>query len=232
MDQHIIISPHCDDALLALGGTILQLPGKVSAITVFGTCAWTSFPETYPLEEITRINQEEDRRALSAAGCDLILYEYPEVLFRGYRKWNTKRLHASDKELVQQVGQTIRKHIVQGSSVYLPLAPGRHVDHALISGQLKSLFKEFSSQNVTFYLYEDLPYSWYGGLEEVLAIAKKDYILTPILRDVTMTFNKKISLLREYKTQLAQADLDKVTEYAQSLVPSGYGERVWQVTKK
>jgi LmbE family N-acetylglucosaminyl deacetylase len=233
--QHVIIAPHCDDALLALGGIILQQPADFTVVTIFGTCAWTALPERYPLEDVTRLNQLEERQALAEAGCELVLHEYPEALFRGYRKWNTKRPHTDDRVLAKQIKATIQDNITAAQRVYFPLAPGRHIDHVLVADRLHELYDECQVRDIEVYVYEDLPYSWYGGIDEALAELATHYLLTPEIIDISLVMESKLALLRNYKTQLVQDDLDKISDYAGSLQPDKPGtksERIWHVTRR
>lgn len=218
--------------MLAMGGSLLTFVGIKKVVTVFGTCAWTARPEQFDLEQLTQINQQEDYRAVAAAGCTLELYDYPEALLRGYRKWNPKRRHTSDTTLMNTIGTMLVTHVENAQHIYFPIAPGPHVDHKLLCDLLPLMMHRFADSNKVFYAYEDLPYSWYGGLDERLMSLRKKFKLTPTTRDISAVIDQKVSILAGYKTQLAQSDIDKVREYAASLVAGGYGERVWRLAQK
>lgn len=231
MTKHVIISTHCDDAMLSLGGHILLNP-NTEVITVFGTCAWTALDEPMSSSEITRRNQSEDRRCMHEAQAELTIYEFPEALLRGYRKWNAKKLHAKDTYVQAKITTLLKQKIIGAQNIYFPMASGRHVDHVIVSSQINHLYDQLSENGAAIYVYEDLPYSWYGGLEEALDRLRKNFELTPVLLDVSNVMKRKVELLRYYETQLLQSDLDKVTEYAATLIESGFGERIWQVQKR
>lgn len=230
--EHLIISPHCDDAMLSLGGHILSSnKTSVKVVTLFGTCAWTALPGKYSTKQITHMNQIEEDRCLSAAGVSRSLYELPEALMRGYRKWNTKRLHADDQLLATKITKILQEETRYVRNVYFPLAPGGHVDHILVRNQIDALYTALELANINIYAYEDLPYSWYGGLDESHADLRKKYNLTPYIKDISVHIDQKINLLKMYESQLVDTDLSKVKDYAKSLISSGYGERVWHIQK-
>lgn len=229
-EAHLIVSPHCDDSVLSLGGHMLT-EDNVRVVTLFGTCAWTTLPGEFTPDEITQMNQEEERLCMEDAGAEGLLYELPEALLRGYTEWNAKTLHADDEQLPEKAAGILLDHLQGVGKIYFPSAPGGHVDHVITRRLMNRLFSRFSESGIQVYLYEDLPYSWYGGLDESLDDIRLNYELTPHTRDITNIMDRKLQLLRHYRSQLADSDLDKVTEYASSVVPNGYGERIWHVTK-
>ncbi|MFZ3010091.1 MAG: PIG-L family deacetylase [Candidatus Microsaccharimonas sp.] len=231
-NQKVIFSPHCDDAFLALGGYILNDPTSIHVVDIFATCAWTTSPENFSAEELTRINQAEEKRVAVNAKVSLTLYEYPEALLRNYRKWNAKLVHPEDTAMANEIAQTMRQHISDATHVFFPLAPGHHVDHAIVHAQLHNLFDEMTGNNSKVYVYEDLPYSWYGDVNEQIEKLSRRFNLEPEIIDISESFNEKLALLGQYKSQLATSDIQKVTEYAQSISPVTYSERIWRVTKR
>lgn len=229
MRDQVILAPHCDDAFLAMGGWIIQHSSVVKVVDLFATCAWTTSPETFTVKQLTEVNREEEARVAEEAGVALALYDYPEALLRGYRKWNTKRIHSADGSLSKSITDAIRREVGTAKRVFFPLAPGRHVDHVIIHNLLPALLEEFNGQGVEVYVYEDLPYSWYGGVDEQISRLSRRYTIGPEVIDVTDVFASKLNLLAHYKSQLASTDIQKVTEYAQSIVPGRYSERIWRV---
>lgn len=230
--RQVILSPHCDDAFLALGGYILHDPSKVHVIDIFATCAWTTSPENYSSEELTRINQDEERAVAEKAGVHVTLHEYPEALLRNYRKWNAKKIHPSDTVLSGSIVKTIREYLKEGDRVFFPLAPGHHVDHVILHRQLKLLFDELLEKDIEVFAFEDLPYSWYGGAEERLNRLSRTFTLTAQVIDISEYMDEKVSLLKLYSSQLADSDIAKVIDYAKNLSNYTYSERIWNITKK
>lgn len=229
--RNVIISPHCDDAFLAIGGIIERLEDTM-ILDIFGTCAWSVLDKTVSTEELTIINQNEERKATEFAGVSLKLYEYPEAFLRNYKKWNSKRLHKSDFIIAEGIRNTIAENIIGIKNVYFPMSIGGHVDHLLVYNQTISIFNELSTDSVSYYLYEELPYAWYGGLDDRLNELRKRYNLSPIIVDITNVYAKKEQILNLYKSQISEEDLDKIKQYSLSIKPGVNCERIWKILKK
>ncbi len=228
MNNDIIFSPHCDDALLALGGHILYR-GEAEIVTIFGTCAWTRLRNKLSVEQISLINQQEETAALKEANCISYCYNLPEVLMRNYLKWNTKYIHKSDDSVLNINISLIKKHVKQNSSLYFPLAVGSHVDHVLLRNAAFKLYNFFLENNCRVYLYEDLPYSWYEDPSLTTTKLNLKFNLKPEVLDISINVNRKLKLLDYYKSQLGPSELSKVKGYASRISQGKYSERVWRI---
>jgi len=222
-----ILAPHCDDALLAVGGLIL-LQDNVHVIDVFATTAWTTLSEVMTTEAITVMNQSEEKRAIYAAGATLKLIETPEALMRGYGEWNNPKLKASDYKLAEELWLKLSTDLAKYSKIYFPIAVGGHVDHRIVQRIILNHFADLNPET-ELYCFEDLPYSWYGGLDEALASIRADFALTKVEYDIGAVFEHKLMLLAGYPSQLSGDDLDKVREYALRIGNGQAKERVWQL---
>lgn len=223
-----VLAPHCDDALLALGGFIL-LHKNVHVIDVFATTAWTTLPGTMTVQEITAMNQEEEKRALYEAGASFDLVETPEALMRGYTQWNDPDLKASDYKLAEELWLDLAAQIRRYEKIYFPIAPGGHVDHRIVRQIVLDHAAELLSSGRELYCFEDLPYSWYGDLDKALAFVGASFTLTPDEYTIGSVFERKLALLAGYRSQLAESDLSKVREYALRIGHGQAKERVWQI---
>jgi LmbE family N-acetylglucosaminyl deacetylase len=222
----IIISPHCDDALLALGGSIqIWQPNPITVLTLFGTCAWT-VGESMTAEEITKINRQEEERALHLAGCESVCLEYDEVLLRGYRKWNESP-KSHDNDLQASITKELPTYIPPSSDIYIPLAVGKHTDHLLTQRAALKLLQQWHEAKCTIFFYEDVPYSWYENTLHY--VSKLPITVAPILTDISTVMEQKIIYLSIYKTQIGPDEIKKVNEYARSIESGRIMERVWQV---
>lgn len=228
MNNNTIFSPHCDDALLALGGHILYW-GEAEVVTVFGTCAWTRLDTKLSVEQITLINQQEETTALKEANCISYRYNLPEVLMRNYRKWNTKFIHESDNSVFNKSISLIKKHVKQNSSLYFPLAVEGHVDHVLLRNAAFKLYNFFLENNCRVYLYEDLPYSWYEDPSLTATKLNLKFDVKTEVLDISINLNQKLKLLDYYKSQLGPNELSKVKEYAARINQGKYSERIWRI---
>jgi LmbE family N-acetylglucosaminyl deacetylase len=229
----IIFSPHCDDAFLSLGGYITLHHDEVEVVDIFGTCAWTTVDTDETTPNVTEINQAEERAAAQLAQVPVTIYEYPEALMRKYRKWNTKTIHKADAPLSLDIYKTIRSHAIHARRVFFPIAPGHHVDHVLVHNQLHRLFDELAHAGVEVFVYEDLPYAWYDGVSQPIEKLSRKFALEPqVIRLSDEVMEQKMTLLGQYPSQLNQVDINKVREYAQSIEPNQYSERIWHLTQK
>jgi LmbE family N-acetylglucosaminyl deacetylase len=222
----IILSPHCDDALLALGGSIqLWQPCPITVLTLFGTCAWT-VGDSKSHKEITALNRKEEKLALSAAGCASVCLEYKEVLLRGYSEWNAVP-GKSDSILQNQLERELLEKIPSRSEVYIPLAIGGHTDHVLTRNAALKLSERLRKKLCSIYLYEDLPYAWYEDVvSHALRLPVQD---KPILMDIHRVIESKIKLIANYKTQIGPDEINKVNGYARSIIENRIMERLWQL---
>lgn len=227
-NKNIIISAHCDDALLSLGGYILSSK-RVFIVDIFGTCAWMKGSKHEDYNEITIINQREEKKAIKKSGAKLIIYELPEALLRGYDCWNQKQILESDKIISAAIKKIIEKLIGKNNNIFFPMGIGNHVDHVLINNQLKGIYDSLKLKNNKMFFYEDIPYAWYEGVGKKLKSLKKEWILEPNLIDLSANLDKKISLIKLYKSQIDETDCQKVVEYSRSIKKKRVLERIWEI---
>ena len=224
--RKVIISPHCDDALLSLGGSICRWQStEIEVITVFGTCAWAVGGDM-SAAEITRLNRQEELKALQKAGSKCVLLDFDEVLLRGYEKWNSEP-NMNDQNLREDVEKTLRNLVKPNSEVYVPLAVGGHTDHVICKDAAIQNIELWFENNCEVYFYEDLPYSWYD--DPSLTAKKLGYKSKQIFTDITEFMSCKIYLIKIYKTQIGVEEVRKVREYARRVNGGRESERVWQV---
>ncbi|MDP3900674.1 MAG: hypothetical protein Q8Q23_06390 [bacterium] len=229
--KNIIISAHCDDALLSLGGYIIFLD-NVIVVDIFGTCAWTKNTKIKDFNIITEINQAEEKEAIKKSGAKVIIYALPEALMRGYRLWNQKKILESDAIISHKISKIITAVIGSNNNIFFPMGIGNHVDHILINNQLKKIYNKLNAKDNKIFLYEDLPYAWYGDVNKKIRVLKKAWILEPYLIDISRSINKKINLIKIYKSQIDKIDCQKVVEYSESIIKGEKIERIWEVKRK
>lgn len=224
-----IVAPHCDDAMLSVGGYILQNKGT-HVIDLFATTAWTTLDIDMSVEEITSMNQTEERWAMTESAATLELIETPEALMRGYKQWNEPVLKKTDYDLVEELWSKINVRLATYDQVFFPIAPGDHVDHRIVRQVILDHADEIMDKDVALYCYEDLPYSWYGGLEEALTFIRKKYRLMSEVIDISSVFEQKLSVLAKYRSQLSESDIQKVRDYALDVGNGSAIERIWRVS--
>lgn len=225
----LIIAPHSDDALLAIGGTILEKK-RFKVLNVFSTCAWSAIHGLNDPQKITLINNQEEGLAVKKAGAQLEFLKIKEALLRGYSHWNNPVNYQKDRKLKEQITLRLVENLKTIKEVYFPLAIGNHVDHQFIFDIFLELAKDSCLKNKTVFLFEDLPYAIFAGLKQRIERVKKIVRIEQVLIDITSAIDKKCSLLSIYKSQLTPRDIQDVRKYAQSIGSTGkYYERIWQV---
>lgn len=228
MATKVVISPHCDDALLSLGGTMLKWRRSshdVLVITLFGTCGWSVEPEA-DLAELSEVNRAEEAAALRAADVGSICLTHPEVLLRGYDEWNAPPKKA-DQVLCQRLAADIMDHVPAGAEVFAPLAIGSHTDHVVTHRAVLAATDTLAQRGCKVSWYEDVPYVWYEPL--ITTVTVGGVKLKPLAQDVTEEFMRKCKLLRMYKSQIGPSEISKVREYAGRITEDGtFRERTWQ----
>lgn len=229
--KRLIISPHCDDAALSLGGLILKKRG-FEILDVFSTCAWSVLPQLTEAGEITRINNNEERLVGSKMSSKLQLMGLPEALLRGYPSWNSQFDREKDRKIMKIVVEIIVNKLERYTEVYLPLGVGKHVDHLLVFKAVLKVKRENLHREINYYLFEDLPYAIHYNVETRIREVQKYCDANPILVNISSTIRQKVSLLSTYKSQLSQQDIKSVKDYSRKLMPNNsYHERIWFIKK-
>lgn len=227
MTCKLIVSPHLDDAFLAMGGTLLRHKHKqrYDVLTLFNT-AWALAPfEKIHYSELTAINLQEEKAVMSILGCNFTFLNLPEALLRGYSNWNENVNYARD----EWITMTIRKNIITNiyDEIFFPAAIGNHVDHQLVYSIISTL-----SSKPVIYVYEDLPYACYDGYEARIRDIQRQFATEEILTDISAYKRIKANYLSIYKSQLDTNTIDMVTHYSENIKSNGYSyERVWKLSK-
>ncbi|MEZ4767318.1 MAG: PIG-L family deacetylase [Caldilineales bacterium] len=176
--QHIILSPHYDDAALSCGGMIAQLTAagdQVVVATVFGGRAdpATLSPFARSIharpgasDDLIAQRAAEEKHALAILGAQSRPGSYLDCIYRQVEpggRWLYDReealfgpVDAADAALVEELAAVfavLAPHPNQ-CTIYAPLAIGCHVDHQVVQqAALKLLEAGYS-----LLFYEDYPY--------------------------------------------------------------------------
>lgn len=230
-NKNIILSAHCDDAPLSLGGLMLGEKKKFVIIDFFATCAWSVNKKLKDSKKITEINLQEEKIVAKKLSAELSLYYFPEALLRKHKKWNSRKKTEVDRLISEKITKILLDKIGTKNNIYVPLAVGGHIDHKILHNSFVNLFVSLSRENKIFF-YEDLPYSWYGGLKYKLKVTRKKFHLNPIKIQINSLINEKINILSLYKSQLNREHLNMVENYAKNIDGKNYNERIWYATQK
>lgn len=174
--NHLILSPHADDAVASCGGLITRLVAAGDDVTIYTIfCSPVAPPyapgaiELHKLwgdpQDVVRLRRAEDEAAAARLGANLISGDYQEAIYRrdSHGDWlypEVDRIfgvrHPHDEALVAALAQTIETRFdVSNTRIYAPLGIGSHVDHLLVFEAANSFRK--AGSDVIF--YEDFPYA-------------------------------------------------------------------------
>jgi LmbE family N-acetylglucosaminyl deacetylase len=147
----LVISPHCDDAVLSCGRLLESHPGSV-VVTVFaGTqpadqplTDWDRAAGFKPGEDVMAHRRHEDRRALSLLNCDPIWLPFHDS------QYQVPACRDEIRRALQNVIEVIRPHVL-----LLPWGLF-HSDHIL--AHEAGMDVRASLPDLPWLLYEDSPY--------------------------------------------------------------------------
>ncbi len=162
----VVLSPHLDDAVLAVGGMIGREAAKGRKVEV-----WTCYTAGPPLEQIPdklrslgdyAARRDEDRRALGLLGAGYRWLDLPERIWRSpplrheHHIFHTPRSR-DQFEYLPALRAIVGELLVADVELFAPLAVGHHHDHVEVTlAVLMELLDRQRFDRVRF--YED-PYA-------------------------------------------------------------------------
>jgi LmbE family N-acetylglucosaminyl deacetylase len=188
---------------------------------------------------VLAVRRAEDSAAAAILGCRTRWLGFFDAIYRGQRYAADSELFGELREvergLVPLIADEIRglPEWEAGTSVYVPLGVGNHVDHQLTfaAGQL------LAAQGIPVFAYEDCPYAMHtpAGVEQRLAMLAGqvgDSVLVP----TGSVLDRRIAAIAAYTTQVpvifrfTDDMADTVAGHA-SRVGGAFGpaERFWPV---
>lgn len=214
--QHIILSPHLDDAALSCGGSIAAAVAAGEPVLVVTIC--TAAPpvdaEFSPLAqhfhaewglspgEVMQTRLAEERAALETLGADGLWAGALDAIYRMPQAYHSRETLFGAPDPVDPLVATLHElcHHLRAqfpqAVIYAPLGVGQHVDHQLtcrIAAQLAG----------PVMWYEDFPYvAREGELERRLA--QLDWPLRPLARAIDERMNARLAAIAAYASQLAE----------------------------
>lgn len=166
----IVFSPHLDDAVYSLAGTMLherEAGRRVLVATVFGHGLDTAPSGNGPYDDYAT-REAEDREAMHTLDLDYVWLNLPELLFRRrslrdrvaeilpHASLRTTHAHA---ELERALASIVESFAHAETRVYLPLGIGAHPDHRLVHEAGRATL---AGRDLRF--YEDIPYALEASL--------------------------------------------------------------------
>jgi LmbE family N-acetylglucosaminyl deacetylase len=219
--SYTVLSPHPDDAQLALGGLLARDKGRV--VAVFTQETWTRRPYYRARPGLTAsLLLAEERAACTVLGADLVLLNHVDAEARP--AWSSgffvegRDVTAAEPDLFAAVVADLESVLkdTQGP-VFTPLGIGGHVDHLMIREAARRLVHE---DRLVY--YEDMPYTVYGDAPAA-AVG-----LTPALLTADAhTADVKREALWCYRLQVTEATTTRVVRHGTRLGADAFAERVW-----
>lgn len=221
-----IISPHIDDAVLSMGGTIHDFITKafeLQVVYVFSKSSWcneTIYSGPLSQDHVTTLRKAEEHRASALGRYDFTFLDFLDAPLReGYTVTQLK-------SMVEDIEQALRYIISPSDTVFFPLGLF-HPDHILI----REIGKVFHEQQYHILFYEDMPYMTDAGVD--YASLCKD-LRAMGLEKLTnrIDFAAKHRMLKQYKSQVSEDWIGGLKCYAYNPLDESYYERFWQPAKR
>ncbi|WP_163010724.1 PIG-L deacetylase family protein [Streptomyces dangxiongensis] len=239
----VIVSPHPDDAQLALGGLLHRSGGRV--VDVFSHETWTRRPYYQERPELaSRTLIEEERVACRVLDTSLTLLGHVDGEARaawadGFLLQDdaAARVRAAEPELLDRVTADLARELAGEHLVLVPLAVGGHVDHVLAREAVRRLVTEgeLAAERVAF--YEDMPYSLFAdpGTASARLSVEWDGPLAPVPVPLDeRAVEAKQEALWPYRLQVLEATSRRIVRYGKNLAarlpeaePAASVERLW-----
>ncbi|EML6324644.1 PIG-L family deacetylase [Bacillus cereus] len=223
--DNIIVSPHPDDAVLSLAGTIghfLRNNERCLVVNIFngrfeGNEALSEIAMKYLKEDLNvqtvslsdaynlqKIRMKEDYSALCYIGVESQNLNYKDAIYRGNppyyptEKHLFSNLNVNEYGLINNIVSSLRRFSTSRKIQYLfPLGVGNHIDHRIAF----EVGFQMHQMGKSIIFYEEVPYSLdftevKNKIQEINLDLKCEYI------DITSFKKKKIEAIKLYKSQI------------------------------
>lgn len=230
MKNCIIISSHCDDAALSLGGALINkiLIPKV-VINVFTKTNWAIGGEG-DVRQITKLRTKEDAEVFKILKINTKYVKFSDATLRKtYRGINDKYLDktldpTTDpiwNELVELVSDLYEEY-KEIDNWFFPLGLGNHIDHRIIREVAIRNKKLLNQKNL--YFYEDVGYDDTESEEKVRELIKTIPLILNPKKLEYRNIETKLDLIKHYSSQI---DAEMLSQVKRTYEKRGYAERVW-----
>lgn len=227
--RHLVLSPHYDDAVLSIGGSIAKWADAGEPVLVMTVCTAIPDPDTefspfaeqnheswgLSPDEAYRVRNEEDAAALAVLGADGAGLGFLDAIYRlplAYESNHTLFGAVDSTDTLAEELQTVLGRFLAlypDAVTYAPLGIGYHVDHQ----QVFAAARELELNGATVRYYEDIPYLFEAGAEDrrlsEISDGLRDVDLLPNPQPVAGAFERKIAAIACYPSQLENLFKDK-----------------------
>lgn len=232
----LVVSPHPDDASLAVGALLASRGGHV--VDVFTEETWTRRPYYRQRPALTAsLLLAEERVSCRVLGAELTLLRHVDGEARP--PWAAgfflddpadSRPREVEPELFAALVADLGAALPPSGDVLTPLGVGGHVDHVLSREAVLALVDSGALDPARLAFYEDMPYSAFGDpVATAAALAARPEVgpLRPVLVP-SATADVKREALWAYRLQVTEGMTARVLRYGTRLA-SGlpFAERLW-----
>jgi LmbE family N-acetylglucosaminyl deacetylase len=225
MMRTLILEPHFDDTAYSMAG--LLLTGVVGAgalvVTVFSRSIFAPYAAVSGVDEISALRYREHKKFCAGISVMYRTLGYDEAPQRGWSMDNIfDTMYGKDDEM--ELKKRIAGDFVllnesyMPDEVFAPLGISGHIDHVAVRECAEKAFPG------KIKYYEDLPYAG-----EIQAVEYTKWIenltkgLQPIQNPDADNLDRRIELLKSYRSQVAEKDIKAVRNY----ISMHRGERFW-----
>lgn len=232
-----VISPHIDDAIFSLGGSICNWLGageEVRIIYIFTRSNWTNPASIsgieYPkdTETVTALRKAEERDLQDILDHDTEFLDWKETGLRGRKTMLLDLLlHGSmpvtKNRMTNRIREQLKNTLDRNTSCFFPLGLGkwRHPDHVITREIGLSLLMD----GFKVAIYEDLPYCTQVDSGTINGRFFDNIEFTPVYEEIDI--ENKIRLLEYYQSQMSPKWLTTARDYSFSLRNNRAHERYW-----
>lgn len=240
----IILSPHFDDAVLSLGGTIAQSTSKIVVATFFAGqpeqdlyTHWDTMSGFAGSNQAVSLRVRENARAIDTLNHSVAIKNFNYLDYQ-YRSRSPLAEHMIMEHIASDIKMLVSLYGNRPITIYGPAYFGKkitHPDHKIVHEAFIQISNELKEKNISFMEFEDFPYV-NRFMNENKTIKLIDYLTTndqTTLRQIILpidstNFSKKIAALTQYSSQmramsfgLNKTILDLASSFAQKRCENG-----------
>jgi LmbE family N-acetylglucosaminyl deacetylase len=216
----VIISPHCDDAALCLGGALASgALGPVHVVNIFTRSDSRQYSRLRRLrravadvEAITEIRLREDQHALIDHVQGLINLGFPDTGVRGGGQEDNPEGDnlAADRALAAEVADALAAALadLDAECLFFPCGIGLHRDHVIAAG----IGRDHARSRGSVLFYADRPYICRLS-EADAAAALADFAVAEQIPLDGGELQRKRTMLQRYRSQLDRKRISQVIDY-------------------
>lgn len=219
-----IFSPHIDDAIFSLGGSILNWIKQglsVKVHNIFTISNWitpnsiSGIRDNLDLQDVSALRKNEELLVSTYVKFHSNFWGFLELPLR-------KDFSQGDEEKMKgEILSKISGCLNSEDSFFFPSGI-EHQDHIIIN----QLTGNFIKKGFNIFFYEDMPYFSWGRLDYVEAFKIQQSDKVPIVEKID--YNEKAAVLRKYSSQVCEDFIKAIRAYSYNQVDNHHYERYWK----